>query len=144
MLSGLVVAVTALLVLDLGPDKPSTTHASVSMTMAFAVVAFTAVNLGFVMRREREAPWSSPLFPYMGWIILGWFLTWAGVELHMFQRLLDTESLTGSQWAIVLGLSLIAPALVWAGKAIQLRRQRSAGAQTGGKAAVPAGGTAAS
>ena len=72
LLSGSVVAVTALLVLDLGPDKPSTTHASVSMTMAFAVVAFTAVNLGFVMRREREAPWSSPLFPYMGWIILGW------------------------------------------------------------------------
>jgi len=144
LLSGLVVAVTALLVLDLGPDKPSTTHASVSMTMAFAVVAFTAVNLGFVMRREREAPWSSPLFPYMGWIILGWFLTWAGVELHMFQRLLDTESLTGSQWAIVLGLSLIAPALVWADKAIQLRRQRSAGAQTSGKVAVPAGGTAAS
>ena len=124
VLSGLVVAVTALLVLDLGPDKRSTTHASVSMTMAFAFVAFTAVNLGFVMRREREAPWSSPLFPYMGWIILGWFLTWAGVELHMFQRLLDTESLTGSQWAIVLGLSLIAPALVWADKAIQLRRQQ--------------------
>ncbi len=128
LLSGLVVAVTALLVLDLGPDKPSTTHASVSMTMAFAVVAFTAVNLGFVMRREREAPWSSPLFPYMGWIILGWFLTWAGVELHMFQRLLDTESLTGAQWAVVLGLSLIAPALVWADKAIQLHRQQKAAA----------------
>ena len=61
------------------------------------------------MRREREAPWSSPLFPYMGWIILGWFLTWAAVELDMLQRLLDTESLTGAQWAIVLGLSLIAP-----------------------------------
>jgi Ca2+-transporting ATPase len=126
LLSGLIVAVTALLVLDLGPDTPSTTHASVSMTMAFAVVAFTAVNLGFVMRREREAPWSSPLFPYMGWIILGWLLTWAGVELHMFQRLLDTESLSGSQWAIVLGLSLIAPTLVWGDKAIQLRRQQAA------------------
>ena len=55
VLSGLVVAVTALLILDLGPDKPSTTHASASMTMAFAFVALTAVNLGFVMRREREA-----------------------------------------------------------------------------------------
>jgi Ca2+-transporting ATPase len=123
LLSGLIVAVTALLILDLGPDKPSTSHASVSMTMAFAFVAFTAVNLGVVMRREREAPWSSPLFPYMGWIILGWFLTWAGVELHMLQRLLDTESLTGSQWAIVLGLSLVAPVLVWVDKTIQQRRQ---------------------
>jgi Ca2+-transporting ATPase len=125
VLSGLVVAVTALLILDLGPDKPSTTHASISMTMAFAFVAFTAVNLGVVMRREREAPWASPLFPYMGWIILGWVLAWAGVELNMFQRLLDTESLSGAQWAWVLGLSLIAPALVWADKEIQLRRQAS-------------------
>ena len=125
LLSGLVVAVTALLVLDLGPDKPSTTQPSVSMTMAFAVVAFTAVNLGFVMRREREAPWSSPLFPYLGWIMLGWGLSWAGVELHMLQRLLDTESLSGPQWAVVLGLSLIAPVLVWADKAIALRRQAS-------------------
>jgi P-type Ca2+ transporter type 2C len=131
VLSGLIVAVTALLLLNFGPDKPSTTHASVSMTMAFAFVAFTAVNLGVVMRREREAPWSSPLFPYMGWIILGWALTWAGVELHMFQRLLDTESLTGGQWAWVLGLSLITPALVWIDKTIQQRRQ-SQGTATAG------------
>ncbi|MFZ0377819.1 MAG: cation-transporting P-type ATPase [Solirubrobacteraceae bacterium] len=140
-LSGLIVAVTALLLLNLGPDKPSTTHASVSMTMAFAFVAFTAVNLGVVMRREREAPWSSPLFPYMGWIILGWVLTWAGVELHMFQRLLDTESLTGGQWAWVLGLSLITPALVWADKAIQLHRQnRAAAIENATKVGEPASG----
>ncbi len=130
VLSGFVVALTALLVLDLGPDKPSTTHASVSMTMEFAVVAFTAVNLGVVMRRERQAPWSSPVFPYMGWIILGWALAWAAVELPMLQRLLDTESLSGGQWAVVLGLSLIAPALVWADKAIQLRRQGKARTET--------------
>jgi Ca2+-transporting ATPase len=128
VLSGLIVAVTALILLDHGPDKPSTTHASVSMTMAFAFVAFTAVNLGVVMRREREAPWSSPLFPYMGWIIAGWLLAWAGVELHMFQRLLDTESLSGGQWAWVLGLSLITPSLVWIDKTIQQRRQRTSAA----------------
>jgi P-type Ca2+ transporter type 2C len=127
VISGFLVAVTALLVLKLGPDKPSTTHGSISMTMAFAIVAFSAVNLGVVMRREREAPWSSPLFPYMGWIILGWILTWAAVELHMLQRLLDTVSLTGGQWAWVLGLSLITPGLLWIDKMIQLRRQKTAG-----------------
>jgi P-type Ca2+ transporter type 2C len=47
------------------------------------------------------------------------------VELHMFQRLLDTTSLTGGEWGTVLGLSLIAPAIVGVDKAIQLRRQRS-------------------
>jgi P-type Ca2+ transporter type 2C len=131
LVSGFVIALSALLVLEYGPDEPSTTDPSVSMTMAFAIVAFSAVNLGFVLRREREAPWSTPVFPYLGWLIVGWALTWAGVELGMLQRLLDTESLTGGQWAIVLGLSLIAPALVWADKAIQIRRQSKDRAERG-------------
>jgi P-type Ca2+ transporter type 2C len=126
VVTGFAVAVTALCVAAFGPENPSTTHASASMTMAFAIVSFSAVNIGLVMRRERQAPWSSPLFPYLGWIILGWVLTWAAVELHMLQRLLDTTSLTGGQWGTVLGLSLIAPAIVGVDKAIQLRRQRSA------------------
>ena len=102
VVSGFVVAASALAVLEWGPDEPSTTHPSISMTMAFAIVALSAVNLGLVMRREREAPWSSPVFPYLGWIILGWILTWAAVELDMLQRLLDTVSLTGGQWVVVL------------------------------------------
>ena len=94
------------------------------MTMAFAIVSLSAVNLGVVTRREREAPWSWPVFPYFGWIIVGWILTWAAVELGMLQRLLDTASLTGRQWIVVLALALIAPAIVAADKAIQLLRQR--------------------
>jgi Ca2+-transporting ATPase len=126
-ITGFVVAVTALLVLDFGPDNPSTDHASASMTMAFAIVSMSAVNLGVVMRREREAPWSSPIFPWFGWIILGWVLTWAAVELNMLQRLLDTTSLTGRQWVVVLALSLLAPATVAIDKAIQIwRTHRSA------------------
>ena len=99
---------------------------AVNMTMAFAIVSLSAVNIGLIMRRERQAPWASPVFPYLGWIILGWILTWAAVELHMLQRLLDTTSLTGGQWGTVLALSLIAPAIVGADKAIQLQRQRKA------------------
>ena len=126
----MLLAVTALPVLEWGPDKPSTTHPSASMTMAFAIVSFSAVNLGPVMRREREPAWSRPLFPFLGWIILGWILTWAAVELGMFQRLLDTQSLTGGQWLVVLALSLVMPAAVWADQAIQLRRQRETAAGT--------------
>jgi Ca2+-transporting ATPase len=123
-ITGFAVAVTALLVLNFGPDSPSTDHASASMTMAFAIVSMSAVNLGIAMRREREAPWSSPIFPWFGWIILGWVLTWAAVELNMLQRLLDTTSLTGRQWVVVLALSLIAPATVAIDKAIQIWRTR--------------------
>jgi Ca2+-transporting ATPase len=124
VVSGFVVAVTALAVLEWGPDKPSTTHPSASMTMAFAIVSLSAVNIGLVLRREREAPWAPPVFPFLGWIILGWILTWAAVELGMLQRLLDTMSLSGRQWVVVLALSLIAPAVVGVDKAIQLSRQR--------------------
>jgi Ca2+-transporting ATPase len=91
--------------------------------MAFAIVSLSAVNIGLVMRRERQAPWSSPVFPFLGWVILGWVLTWAAVELNMLQRLLDTTSLSGRQWIIVLALSLLAPAVVAVDKVIQLRRQ---------------------
>ena len=61
--SGFLVAAIVLAVLEWGPGKPSTTRPSVNMTMAFAIVSFTAVNLGLVMRREREPAWSRPMFP---------------------------------------------------------------------------------
>jgi Ca2+-transporting ATPase len=142
VVSGFVVAATALAVLGWEPDDPSTTHASASMTMAFAIVSFSAVNIGLVLRREREAPWAWPVFPYLGWIILGWVLTWAAVELQMLQRLLDTTSLSGRQWVVVLALPLLAPAVVAVDKAIQLRRQRKANAKPSEEAnaapAVPA------
>lgn len=124
LVSGFIVASIALFILQNGPDEPSATTGSVSMTMAFAFVALSAVNIGLVMRREREAPWSSPIFPYLGWIILGWFMTWAAVELGMLQRLLDTVSLSDGQWLSVLGLSLVAPLVVAIDKAFHLRRLR--------------------
>jgi hypothetical protein len=116
-----------LAVLSWGPDEPSTTLPSVSMTMAFAVVALSAVNNGLVLRREREPWWSAPLFPYLGWILLGWSLTWAAVELGMMQRVLDTVSLSGNQWAVVIGLSLISPVVLAIDKAIQIATAQACG-----------------
>jgi len=122
LITGFIVAMCALSLLRWGPDNPSTTDASTSMTMAFGVVALNAVNLGLVLRRERQAPWASPLFPYLGWIALGWLFTWSAVELGMFQRLLQTTSLTGREWLWVIGLSWLAPLVVAADKVHQLRR----------------------
>ena len=126
-ITGFIISSLALMVLAWGPGEPSTTDPSTSMTMAFAVVALSAVNNGLVMRREREPWWSAPIFPYLGWIILGWLLTWAAVELNMLQRLLDTVQLTGAQWVLVIALSLVAPAFTTIDKSIQLRKlKRSA------------------
>ena len=108
VVTGFLVSIPALLVLLNGPDEPSTTDPSVSMTMAFAIVAMSAVNIGLVLRREQRPWFSQPAFPYLGWIAVGWLFTWAAVELDMLQRLLLTTSLEGSQWLVVIGLSLIA------------------------------------
>lgn len=125
--SGLLISGSALALLQWGPDAPSTTEPTISMTMAFAVVALSAVNNGLVLRREREPWWSAPLFPYLGWIMLGWFLTWAAVELGMFQRLLGTLSLSGGQWLVVLALSLLSPLFVAVDKWLGLRRAANPG-----------------
>jgi hypothetical protein len=44
----------------------------------------------------------------------------------MLQRLLDTVSLSGAQWAVVLGCSLLTQGLVAIDRALQLRRRREA------------------
>ena len=124
VVNGLLIAGPALAILQWGPDEASTKDPSVSMTMAFGVVAFAAVNIGLVMRRERQPFWTEPLFPYLGWIMLGWGLTFAAIEVGMLQRLLDTVALTGAQWVLVIALSLIAPAFVAVDRAIQLHGQR--------------------
>jgi Ca2+-transporting ATPase len=62
------------------------------------------------------------VFPYLGWILLGWTLTLLAVELGILQRMLLTESLSGSQWAVCIGLSAISPGVIWIDKALQLRR----------------------
>ena len=129
--TGFVVAATALVRARVGPRQAQHHDPSVNMTMAFAIVSFSAVNIGLVMRRERQAPWSSPVFPFLGWIILGWILTWCAVSLNMLQGLLDTTSLDGKQWVVVLALSLVAPAVVAVDKFIQLSRQRKAASTAG-------------
>jgi len=122
LISGFLIAFAALSLLMWGPDEPSTEFPSISMTMAFTVVALSAVNMGLVMRREREPVWATPVFPYLGWILLGWTLTLLAVELNVLQRMLLTESLTGAQWALCIGLSAISPGVIWIDKTIQLRK----------------------
>jgi Ca2+-transporting ATPase len=52
----------------------------------------------------------------------------------MLQRLLDTTSLSGRQWVVVLALSLLAPAVVAVDKVIQLRQQSKAAPALSGNA----------
>jgi len=124
VVSGVLIAGSALALLAWGPGEPSTTEGSTSMTMSFAVVSLSAVNMGLIYRREGAAPWATPLFPFLGWTIAGWVLTLAAVETRILQRLLDTVSLSGSQWLVVIALSLLSPLVIGVDKAIRIRRLR--------------------
>jgi len=126
-INGLIVATSALLLLTWGPDEPSTSEPSISMTMAFATVALATTAFGLTMRREHQPAWAAPLFPYLSWIGLGALVTWLAVELPLLQRPLDTVSLTGAQWLLVVGLALIAPVLVEIDKAVGRYRSRQSG-----------------
>jgi Ca2+-transporting ATPase len=52
----------------------------------------------------------------------GWALTLAAVETRVLQRLLDTVSLTGAQWVLVIALSLVSPLFVAVDKVLHIRR----------------------
>jgi len=123
--AGLLLGVAAIVPLAWGPDTPTIDGSSISMTMTFAVSALATVGIGVVDRRDPGAFWDGPAVPYFLWLGLAAIITVLGIELPFLQRLLDTVSLTGSQWLGVLGLSLAVPVLVEAEKAY--RRHRLAG-----------------
>ena len=109
----------------LGRRWPHFAVAGALMNGIYLATAYVALQYLAAGTMGLLASLNPMLTALLGWVILGWVITWAAVELHMLQRLLDTTSLTGGEWGTVLGLSLIAPAIVGVDKAIQLRRQRS-------------------
>lgn len=123
--AGILLGVVSIIPLVWGPDTPQIDGASISMTMTFAVSALATVGIGVVDRRDPGAFWEGPAVPYFLWMGLAAVITVLGIELPFLNRLLDTVSLTGSQWLVVLGLSLAVPVLVEAEKAYRRHRLAS-------------------
>jgi len=80
-----------------GPDEPSAEHATASMTMAFAVMAFGTLLTGLAVRRDP-----GPAFPVslrtVGILLIPVALTVIATQWAVLQRLLGTQPLTGEQW----------------------------------------------
>jgi len=53
----------------------------------------------------------------------------AAIEVGFFQRLLETTALSGSQWFVVIGLSLLAPLVIGVDRWLELRRALPGAAQ---------------
>ena len=105
-------------VLEVSGDKiPAVDHVLDSLGVVVKPLAAAVAAASMVQELD-------PLLALtLGWIMLGWFITWTAIELPMFQRALETVPLTGAQWALIIGLSLIAPVVVEIDKAVSRRHQ---------------------
>jgi Ca2+-transporting ATPase len=80
-----------------GPDEPSAEHATASMTMAFAVMAFGTLLTGLAVRRD-PGPALPVSLKTAGVLLIPVALTVIATQWAVLQRLLGTQPLTGEQW----------------------------------------------
>lgn len=90
-----------------------------AQSMAFSVLAISTVLMAISLRRNLVPGWEGPYLPYLLYMLAPVVLTVLAVETELFQRMLDTTSLTGSQWLAVVGLALAVPIVIEAVKGVQ-------------------------
>ena len=93
-----------------------------AQSMTFGILAISTVFLAISVRRGVIAGWLGPYLPYLLWMLAPAALTVLALELPLFQRMLLTTSLTGSQWLAVWGIALIVPVVIEIDKAIRRAR----------------------
>ncbi len=121
-----------------GPDQPSTDHASVSMTMTFAVMGFGTVFNAITNRRDPTSGLASPIVKAVGISMITVALVFLATELPRLQGALMTRPLTGPQWLAVIGLAMLLPLVVESGKWIRRRRMQRSGSLDAELAVAPA------
>lgn len=90
-------------------------------TTAFVVAALSTVLLAAAVRRDLAPVWSAPYFPYFWWLLAPLVLTWLAVETESFNQILGSVPLTGGQWALAAGLSLVLLVVIEIDKAVRRR-----------------------
>ena len=92
------------------------------MTTAFVVLSLGSILAGLTMRRDPESGLVPPVLGAIKILTIPTVVTVFAVEAGVLQDLLMTTSLTGAQWLVCLGWSLIIPVVVELDKAIRRRR----------------------
>ena len=93
----------------------------VEQSMVFAVMSVSTVMLAMAVRRDLIPLWVGPFTPYLLWLLIPLAASWLAVEAQFFQSFLDTTSLTGPQWAVVLSLSVVPAIVIESDKALRRR-----------------------
>ena len=134
-----VLFLAALAPLVLGPDEPSPDAASISMTMTFVVMALGTIFNALTNRREPASGLEAPLIQALLISLFPLVMLVLATELPGLQRGLLTESLSGRQWCVCLGLAALLPLTIETRKWLLRRRTPPADVAVDVRAAVNPG-----
>ena len=126
LLYGVTIFIVSLVPLVWGPDAPSPTAPSASMTMVYIVVGFATVLSALLMRRAPESGLLPPISSAAKMLVWPVLLLVATTEFGFLQNALGTVSLTGWQWLECIALLLPVLAVVEAHKWWLRRRAQAA------------------
>jgi len=116
---GLVLATAAFVPLAWGPDEPSTSHATASLTMTFVVMGLGTVFNALTNRRDPASGLTPPLLRALGVSLFPVAMIFLATQLPNLQRGMLTQPLTGPQWLAAIGLALALPVVIEASKWIR-------------------------
>jgi Ca2+-transporting ATPase len=108
-----------------GPGELNGEEPSTPMTMAFVVMALGTVLSGLSLRRDPDSGLAPPLLEAVRTLSIPVLITVVAVEWTFMQRMLATQSLTGSQWLASVLLALATPIVIELDKVLRRRRLRS-------------------
>ena len=120
----LVLFLAAMAPLVAGPDEPSTTHGTVSMTMTFAVLGLGTVFNALVNRRDPTSGLTPPILKALAIGLIPVGMLFLATQLPALQSGLLTVELTPREWLTCAGLAALLPIAVELGKVIRGRRRR--------------------
>lgn len=123
---GAVRFLTALVPLLAGPDQPSVTEPSASMTMAFVVLCLSTAFSALALRRDPTAGLAEPVLRAAAILTIPVVLVVLCTELAFLRNGLMAQALTGQQWLVCIGLALITPIVIEIDKWIRRRPNSSA------------------
>ncbi len=119
---GAVLAAAAFVPLVAGPDDPSTSHPSASLTMTFAVMGLGTVFNALTNRRDPASGLAPPILQAIGVSLVPVTMTFLATQLPSLQQGMLTQPLSGPQWLAVIGLALTLPLVIEGSKWIRRRR----------------------
>jgi Ca2+-transporting ATPase len=138
ILYGAVLAAAAFVPLVAGPDDPSTSHPSASLTMTFVVMGLGTVFNALTNRRDPASGLASPILQAVGVSLVPVTLIFLATQLPSLQKGMLTQALTGPQWLAVIGLALALPIVIEGSKWLRRRAARAPEAIDVGSAVTPA------